>query len=136
MSGRSRRATIAVTSEELRLVPTEMLSKEEHRTSQAPPAAATEPDSAQGYRKRLRRLKLGVAAWGTWTILITTLWVVHEWNVSGAFERFGHEGDRGQWNPTLWALGIGISTLVVGIMALAVYFVRQPPRLRFCASSG
>jgi len=76
------------------------------------------------YSERVRRLKLSVAVWGVWTILITTLWVTHEWDANGAFERFGHEGDPGQWNPTLWALGIGIPTLVVGIMALGVAFVK------------
>jgi hypothetical protein len=44
--------------------------------------------------------------------------------VNGAFEHFGHEGDPGKWNPTLWAFGVGVATLVVGIMALSVYFVR------------
>jgi hypothetical protein len=80
--------------------------------------------AARRYAARVRRLKLSVAVWGVWTILITTLWVAHEWDVNGAFERFGHEGDPGQWNPTLWALGIGVPTLIVGIMALGVYFVR------------
>ena len=42
---------------------------------------------------------------------------------NGGFERFGHEGDAGR-EPTLWALGIGVPTLIVGIMALSVYFVR------------
>ena len=45
-------------------------------------------------------------------------------DVNGGFERFGHEGNPGQWNPTLWALGIGVPTLIVAIMALSVYFVR------------
>jgi len=112
-------------------VPTEMLTRDEHRVLEQPPAAArpTRPDelrmAARRYAARVRRLKLSAAVWGMWTILITTLWVVHEWDVNGAFERFGHEGDPGQWNPTLWALGIGIPTLIVGIMALAVYFVRS-----------
>jgi hypothetical protein len=57
-------------------------------------------------------------------MLITTLWIAHEWDVNGTFQRFGHEGDPGQWNPTLWALGIGIPTLIVGIMALGIYFMR------------
>jgi hypothetical protein len=80
--------------------------------------------AARRHAARVRRLKLSVAVWSLWTILITTLWVAHEWDVNGAFERFGHEGDPGQWNPTLWALGIGVPTLIVGIMALGVYFVR------------
>jgi hypothetical protein len=112
------------------LVPTEILTRDEYRGLEAPPRAArpTRPDelriAARRYAARARRLKLSFAVWGAWTILITTLWVTHEWDVNGAFERFGHEGDPGQWNPTLWALGIGVPTLIVGIMALGVYFVR------------
>ena len=75
------------------------------------------------YAARMRRLKLRVAVWGVWTILITTLWVAHEWDVNGAFERFGHEGDADRRNHTLSA-AIGVPTLIVGIMALGVYFVR------------
>jgi len=112
------------------LVTTEMLTRDEHRVLEEPPRAVRPPRpdelrmTARRYAARVRRLKLRVAAWGVWTALITTLWVAHEWDVNGAFERFGHEGDPGQWNPTLWALAIGIPTLIVGIMALAVYFVR------------
>jgi hypothetical protein len=111
-------------------VPTEMLTRDEHRVVEEPRRVArpTRPDELRGAARRdagrVRRLKLSAAVWGVWTILITTLWVVHEWDVNGAFERFGHEGDPGQWNPTLWALGVGVPTLVVGIMALAFYFVR------------
>jgi hypothetical protein len=126
-------------------VPTEMLTREEHRVVAEPPRAArpTRPDdlrmAARRYAARVRRLKLSAAVWGVWTILITTLWVAHEWDVNGAFERFGHDGDPGQWNPTLWALGIGVPTLIVGVMALGVYFVRpttdrtvlRSQRLRF-----
>jgi hypothetical protein len=107
-----------------------MLTRDEQRVLvESPPVARPmRPDelgtATRGYAARVRRLKLSVAAWGVWSILITTLWIVHEWDVNGTFASFGHEGDPGQWNPTLWALGIGIPTLVVGIMALAVYFVR------------
>ena len=76
------------------------------------------------YAARVRRLKLSVAAWCLWTVLITTLWATQQWDANGALESFGHEGDAGEWNPTLWALGVGIATLIVGIMALGVYFVR------------
>lgn len=111
-------------------MPTEMLTRDEHRVVEERRRAVrpTRPDelrmAARRYAARVRRLKLSVALWGVWTILITTLWVTHEWDVNGAFERFGHEGDPGQWNPTLWALGLGVATLIVGIMALGVYFVR------------
>jgi hypothetical protein len=110
-------------------MPTEMLISDEHRASQTPPPA--DPTPADELRmaertqlERVRRLKLNVAAWALGTILLTTLWVLNEWQANGAFERFGHEGDPGQWNPTLWALAVGIWGLIVGIMALRVHFER------------
>jgi hypothetical protein len=69
-------------------------------------------------------LKLNVAAWGLGTILLTAGWIVHEWQANGAFERFAHEGNPGDWNPTLWALAVLVWGLVVGIMALRLYFER------------
>jgi hypothetical protein len=74
-------------------VPTEMLTRDEHRRVEERPqpvARSTRPDelrmAARRYAARMRRLKLSAAVWGVWTILITTLWVVHEWDVNGAFE--------------------------------------------------
>ena len=71
-------------------MPTEMLTRQEHRVVEEPPRAArpARPDelrvAARRYAARVRRLKLGIAVWGLWTILITTLWVTHEWDVNGA----------------------------------------------------
>ena len=130
MAPACRRATLALARKEVIRVPTEMLTRDEHRVLEEPPRAArpARPDELRQavprHAARVRRLKLSVAVWSVWTILITTLWVAHEWDVNGAFERFGHDGDPGQWNPTSWALGIGVPTLIVGIMALGVYFVR------------
>lgn len=111
-------------------MPTEMLTKKEHR-AQPPSRPSTlrkEQNelraAARGYAKRVRRLKINALAWGVGTILLTALWVLVEWSANGAFERFAHEGNPGDWNPTLWALAVGIWGLVVGIMALRVYFER------------
>jgi hypothetical protein len=41
--------------------------------------------------KRVRRLKINVAAWVLGTILPAALWVLNEWQANGAFDRFGHE---------------------------------------------
>lgn len=73
----------------------------------------------------MRRLKVNVAAWLLGSILLTALWVLNEWQANGAFERFGHEGNHGDWNPTLWALAVGGWGLIVGIMALRMYFERS-----------
>ncbi len=69
-------------------------------------------------------MKINVAAWGVGTILLTAAWIVHEWQANGAFERFAHEGNPGDWNPTLWALAVLLWGLMVGIMGLRVYFNR------------
>jgi hypothetical protein len=144
MPGARRRATLALALKEVIPVPTEMLTRDEHRVLEESPRAArpTPPDelrlASRQYARRVRRFKLSFAVWGPWTILITSLWIAHEWDVNGAFERFGHEGDPGEWNPTLWALGLGIPTLIVGIMALSAYFARSTvanATLRFHASA-
>jgi len=130
MASARRRATLALARKEVIPVPTEMLTRDEHRVLEEPLRAARPipPNelrlASQHYARRVRRFKRSFAGGGLWTMLITTLWVAHEWDVNGAFQSFGHEGDPGQWNPTLWALGIGIPTLIVGIMALGVSFVR------------
>jgi hypothetical protein len=106
-----------------------MLTRDEQGASQTQlPAAPTESDELRAAAKRqitrVRRLKVNAAAWAVGTVLLTTLWVTAEWQANGAFERFGSEGNPGDWSPTLWALGIGLWGLIVGIMALRAYFER------------
>ncbi len=116
-------------------MPAELLTKNEHRASQPlpPTAVRTEEDqlraAARIQLKRVRRLKLNVAAWALGTILLTTLWGINEWQANGAFERFGNDGNPGDWSPTLWALAVGIWGLIVGIMALRVYVERPPTEM-------
>jgi hypothetical protein len=50
--------------------------------------------------------------------------VLNEWQANGGFEHFGNGGNTGDWNPTLWAVPVGIWGLIVGIMALRVHFER------------
>jgi hypothetical protein len=83
---------------------------------------------------RVRRVRLHAVAWLVGSALITALWVWNQWDANGAFEHFGsHAGRRGDWNPTLWALGVGIWGLAVGIMALRVRLERPgvAGRIRF-----
>jgi hypothetical protein len=92
---------------------------------------------------RVHRAKVSLAAWGVGTFLIGTLWVFYEWQVNGWFQRFAHEGNTGDWNPTLPVVLIGVWALVAGIIALRVHF--EPPvvserlarigRLRFHAAA-
>jgi hypothetical protein len=125
-------------------MPSELLTKQNDPNSPTPPpAVAPENDGLRAatrqHVKRVRRLKINVAAWVLGTILLTTLWVLNQWQDNGALKSFGHEGEAGQWNPTLWALAIGIWGLIVGIMALQVHF-EQPGegpigRLKFHAAA-
>ena len=101
-------------------------------------------DAAEKHRAgRVRRANLGLAAWGIGTVLIGALWIFYEWQVNGWFQRFAHEGNTGDWNPTLPVVVIGVWALVAGIIALRVHF--EPPvvserlarigRLRFHAAA-
>src|SRR5512132_1878949 len=109
-------------------MPTAMLTKkdDEARAPSLPATVRTEQNevraAARDYAKRVRRFKANLVAWVLGAILLTALWVFVQWNANGAFERFAHEGHAGDWNPTLWALAVGVWGLVVGIMALRVYF--------------
>jgi hypothetical protein len=85
-------------------------------------------DAARGRARRVRRLQLHAAAWAVGATAITVLWVVTQWRSNGALESFGHEGERGQWNPTLWAVVVGGWGLVVGIAALGVWLDGRPRR--------
>jgi hypothetical protein len=111
-------------------VPEEMLTEKEHgpKRSSVPATVRTEESelraATRDYAKRVRRFKINLVAWVVGAILLTGLWVVAEWNANGAFERFAHEGNAGDWNPTLWALAVGVWGLVVGIMALRMHFER------------
>ncbi len=111
-------------------MPTEMLTKkdEDARAPSLPATERTEQSefraAARDYAKRVRRLKMNLVAWAAGATLVTALWVFTQWNANGAFERFAHEGNAGDWNPTLWALTVGVWGLVVGIIALRVHFER------------
>ncbi len=84
--------------------------------------------AGEHHAARVRRLRINLAAWAVGTVALTAWWVAVQWRANGALASFGHEGESGQWNPTLWALGVGIWTLVVGIMALRV-LIRRPPTM-------
>jgi hypothetical protein len=111
-------------------VPTEMPTNQddEVRALSLPAMVGTEQNEVRAaereYAERVRRFRANLLAWVLGAILLTALWVFVEWNADGAFERFAHEGNRGDWNPTLWALAVGLWGLVVGVMAPRVYFER------------
>jgi predicted anti-sigma-YlaC factor YlaD len=100
-------------------------------TRHALPPDELEP--ARRHASRVHRLRLNALAWALGSVAITTLWVVSQWTANGTFESFGHEGETGQWNPTLWAIAVGGWGLVVGIMALGVYFTGHPVRFHVSA---
>lgn len=112
------------------MIVTKVLIPDEPRVGGSPPVVVGSPTPpaagafAQSHARRVRRLKLNAGAWVVGATLLTTLWVRHQWNANGAFESIGFSGREGEWNPTLWALGVGLWAFVVGIMALGVHFDR------------
>ena len=42
---------------------------------------------------------MGAAAWGIWTVSVTTLWVAHQWNANGAFQSFLVSHSLRGWSP-------------------------------------
>ena len=124
-------------------MPAPTLTRPEQRVPAAVGAAGDErPNDALQHRaKRARRLKARAVAWALGTTIVTAAWIAHEWNANGAFERFAHGGNLGDWNPTLWALVILGWALVVGIMALRVHFedasarLERTARLKFHAAA-
>ena len=82
--------------------------------------------ATQRQLKREHRVRLNLVIWGLGSMVLTSLWVLHEWLANGAFQRFAHEGNPGDWNPTLWALAVLLWGFVVGVMALRVHFERPP----------
>ena len=102
---------------------------ERPREHPSPPAVAPVRDdellaASRQHARRVRRLKVHVAAWSLGAIVATAAWIAIEWQANGPFERFAHEGNDGDWNPTLWALVVLVWGLVVGTMALRVRFER------------
>jgi hypothetical protein len=73
-------------------VPTEMLNEDENRVSRPlPPKAFREEEAglrvaASRHDKRVRQLRINVAAWVLGSTLITALWVVNQWQANGAFD--------------------------------------------------
>ena len=111
-------------------MPEEMLTEKDHGPKRSSVPATVRKEEAElraatrDYAKRVRRFKINLFAWVGGAILLTGLWVFAQWNANGAFERFAHEGNAGDWNPTLWALAVGVWGLVVGIMGLRMHFER------------
>lgn len=120
-----------------------MLTRPERRVPAAAGAAVndTRNDALARHAGRVRRLKANAVAWAFGSAVVTAAWIAHEWTANGAFERFAHEGNQGDWNPTLWGLVILVWAFVVGIMALGVHFERaavrreRSARLKFHAAA-
>jgi hypothetical protein len=109
---------------------TEMHTTVEPRTSPIPAATLSTEEAElrvaeQRQQRHVRRLKVYASAWALATFALTAVWVLSEWQANGRLRHFGNEGNPGDWNPTLWALGVGTWGLFVGIAAARVY-LRRP----------
>lgn len=102
----------------------------ERPTQRAPTPTTLPPEAGDGgaarqiQHRRMRHARLHAAAWALGTAAIMSGWIAHEWAANGAFQRFAHEGNPGDWNPTLPAVAILLWGLAVGIMLLRARFER------------
>lgn len=127
MAGVSLRAMLLSPRKEVFIVPAELLTTNERKAS-APTPPATSPDDqlrafARQHLERVHRLKLNIAAYVLGMVVLTPVWVLVEWESNGGFQRWSSNSQPGDWEP--WILYVAlIWGLVVGIMALKVYFDR------------
>jgi formate-dependent nitrite reductase membrane component NrfD len=109
------------------VMPTTTLTRDERgtRSPRGTPQGDARGIADREHAHRVHRLKAALVIWALGAVAVTALWVMSQWQANGAFERFGHAGGQGEWNPTLWAVVVGLSGLVVGVMELGVHFDRS-----------
>jgi 2TM domain len=109
------------------VMPTELLTKNEHKPTAIVPAVMTEEDHlriwAREHVDRVRRLKFHVAAYLLGMALLTPIWLLIEWQDNGAFERWSSNSNPGDWEPWIIYPAIGWGLFVL-IKALQTYFDR------------
>jgi H+/Cl- antiporter ClcA len=108
-------------------VPAELLTNNKREASASTlPATARDDELRAIARKqveRVRRLKLHLAAYALGMVVLTPVWALVEWQDHGGFKHWSANSQPGDWEP--WILYVAlIWGLVVGIMALKVYFDR------------
>ena len=69
------------------------------------------------------RLKFHVAAWVLGMIVLSPLWALIEWQDNGGFQHWSNNGNRGDWEPWILAVG-GIWALMIAALALRTYLDR------------
>jgi hypothetical protein len=108
-------------------VPAEMLKTNE-RTASPPVPATNGPDDelrawARKHVERVHRLKRDIAVFVLGMVVLTSIWVLVEWQDNGAFERFSGGNNPGDWEP--WILYVAlIWGFFLALDVLKTYFDR------------
>lgn len=109
-------------------MPADMLTKNERTIAQSAPFATPQPEDelrvwARKHVERVHRFWRDLALYGLGMVVITSIWVLVEWQDNGAFERFSGGNNPGDWEP--WVLYVAlIWGFFVALDALKVLFDR------------
>jgi hypothetical protein len=103
-------ATLGLHRKEVMNMSAEMLTTNE-RTASQPAPATSQPDDelrvwARKHVERVHRLKRDVAVFVLGMVVLTSVWVLVEWQDNGAFERFSGGNNPGDWEP--WVLYVAL----------------------------
>lgn len=107
-------------------MPAELLTKNERMAQPIPAPAAEEDELREWARKhveRVHRLKRDLALYGLGMLVLTSIWMLVEWQDNGAFERFSGGNNPGDWEPWIAYVALIWGFFVV-LEALKVYFDR------------
>jgi len=84
-------------------MPAELLTTDERVASQPIPAPAKEEDElrewARKHVERVHKLKRDVALYILGMLVLTSIWMLVQWQDNGAFERFSGGNNPGDWEP-------------------------------------
>ena len=84
-------------------MPAELLTTNERVASQPIPAPVAEEyelrEWARKHVERVQKLKRDVALYILGMLVLTSIWMLVEWQDNGAFERFSGGNNPGDWEP-------------------------------------
>ena len=117
-------------------MPDATLTTEERSTSSVTGAEEDELRAwARKHVERVHRLKRDVAVFVLGMIVLTSIWVLIEWQDNGAFERLSSGDNPGDWDPWIFFVAL-IWGFFVALDAVRAYFDRPATEVEIDRALG